>query len=119
MTIRAIDAAGDWLFGQGKQCYRVGAAAVYQDIDTALRVFLGECFFDTAAGVDWLRLIGSSDANGIVVGCRQVIASRDGVTKINSVSPTRDVATRRLSVAYDVSTKYSLRAARAVAAPAP
>ncbi len=119
MSVRAIEkSTGDWTLGQGRQNYLSGLAEIEQDIATALKVFLGECFFDTTAGVDWWNLLGSRDgAEAIVLQCRRVIASRPGVTRINSVTPTSDGRTRRLTIAYDVSTVYSLRTANAVIVP--
>ena len=115
MSTRAIDSlTGDWTFGQGRQNYLTGAAEINQDIATALKVFLGECFFDTAFGVDWWNLIGGFDAPGIIMQCRRVISGRPGVTKITRVDATMDVRSRRLMIAYAVSTVFSLQTANTV-----
>lgn len=115
MSVRAIDKInGDWTFGQGRQNYLTGAAEIAQDIGTALKVFLGECFFATDFGVDWWNLIGSKDRQGIILQCREVIAARPGVTKINRVDAALDSRTRRLVVTYNVSTVYSLQAGDSV-----
>lgn len=114
MSVRAITGIadanpGDWTFGQGQQNYLTGEAEINQDIATALKIFLGECFFDTDAGVDWWNLIGGHSANNIVLQCRKVIAARPGVTKITSVTATLDARTRALLIAYNVSTVFSLQ----------
>ena len=114
MSIRAITGIadahpGDWTFGQGVQNYLTGAAEINQDIATALKVFLGECFFDTSFGVDWWNLIGGKNATNIVLQCRKVIAARPGVTKITSVTAALDARTRKLSISYNVSTVFSLQ----------
>lgn len=117
MSIRAIDVVtGDWTFGQGRQNYLTGAAEINQDIATALKVFLGECFFDTSFGVDWFNLIGgrAQAAQAIILQCRTVISKRSGVTKINSVTASLDAHTRRLSISYNVSTVYSLQTVNTV-----
>lgn len=121
MSVRAIDkATGDWTFGQGLQNYISGEAEIAQDIATALRVFLGEWFADTAFGVDWWNLLGRKNgAEAIVLACRRVIASRPGVTRINRVVPSLDVRTRRVTISYDVSTVYSLRTVNSVAVITP
>lgn len=113
--IRAIDASGDFSFGQGRQNYLSGEAEINQDIATALKVFLGECFFNTSAGVDWWNLLGKSDLAGILLQCRAVIASRAGVTKITSVNAYLNALTRALIVDYKVSTIFSLQTANSVA----
>ena len=113
MSVRAIDkATGDWTFGQGRQNYLTGNAEIAQNIRTALLIFLGEWFADTSIGVDWWRLTGGRDANAIVVACRKVIAGVDGVTKINSVDVT--LVGRKLSVAYNVATVFSLQTVNTV-----
>lgn len=108
MSFRALDSNGDWTIGNGLQNYLVEEAAISADINTALRVFLGECFFALEAGVDWWNLIGSKDEAGIILQCRQVIANRTGVVRINSVTTTltRD---RSLFVTYDVDTIFTRR----------
>lgn len=109
MKIRATDATGDWTFGHGKSNYRVGVAAIIQDIDTALHVFLGECFWATDFGVDWWNLIGEKAPQAqqnILLQCREVIQSRVGVSKINSVSVEFSSYRRNLTLTYDVSTVF-------------
>lgn len=109
MKIRALDSSGDWVFGQGKGSYAAGLDAVLQDIDTALHIFLGECFWDVDFGVDWFNLIGAKAPvaqQNIIAQCRKVIASRQGVSKINSVNVTFTNYRRSLSVVYDISTIF-------------
>lgn len=119
MSVRAIDpVTKDWTWGQGRQNYLTGEAEINQDIATALRVFLGECFFDTTFGVDWWNLLGGKGtAAAIVLQCRKVIAARSGVTKINRVDASVDSRTRSLRVSYNVSTVYSLQTVNSVSIP--
>lgn len=115
MSSRAIDAlTGDWTFGQGRQNYLTGAAEINQDIATALKVFLGECFFDTSFGVDWWNLIGGYDPKGIIMQCRRVISGRPGVTRITRVDAELDARTRAMTIAYSVSTVFSLQTVNTV-----
>lgn len=118
MSVRAITGIadanpGDWTFGQGQQNYLTGEAEINQDIATALKVFLGECFFDTSFGVDWWNLIGGRNAAAIVLQCRKIIAARPGVTKITSVFAALD-ASRALRISYNVSTVFSLQTVNTV-----
>lgn len=109
MKIRALDASGDWVFGQGKGSYLVGVEAIIQDIDSALHIFLGECFWTMTFGVDWFNLIGAKAPiaqQNIILQCRQIIASRVGVTKINSVNVEFENFRRKLNITYDISTVY-------------
>jgi hypothetical protein len=109
MKIRALDADGDWVFGQGKGSYLVGVDAIIQDIDTALQLFLGECFWNMNFGVDWFNLIGAKAPiaqQNIILQCRQLISTRQGVTNINRVDVTFTDFRRSLSIVYDISTIY-------------
>ncbi len=106
-TFRALDSNGDWTFGAGLQSFAKGEASINADISTALRVFMGECFFALDAGVDWWNLLGSRDEQGVILGCRKVIAQREGVARINSVTSSLNRATRKLSVTYNIDTIYS------------
>jgi len=117
MIFRNLTANGDWTLGNGLQNYATAETAIALDIKTALRVFLGECFFDTGAGVDWWNLLGGKDQVGILLQTRQVISSRDGVTKINSVDAYLDRTTRRLSISYNIDTVYSRNLTNTVTVP--
>jgi len=109
MKIRALDSNGDWVFGQGKGSYVTGVKAIIEDIDTALHIFMGEIFWQTTFGVDWFNLIGGKAPQvqqNIILQCRQIIASREGVTKINSVTVTFTSYRRNLNIVYDISTVF-------------
>ena len=58
MSVRAIDDNRDWQFGQSKQSYKVGIEETAQMIKTRVLSFLGDCFFATQEGIDWLNLLG-------------------------------------------------------------
>lgn len=109
MKIRALDSNGDWVFGQGRGSYFVGLDAIIQDIDTALHIFLGECFWDMTFGVDWFNLIGAKAPiaqENIVLQCRQIISTRIGVSRINFVEVNFVNFRRELNIRYDISTIY-------------
>ena len=108
-SFRAIDGNNDWQFGGGKSSYFNEEQAIDADIQTALQIFLGECFFATKDGVDWWNLIGGrnpSAQQGIILQCRTVILGRYGVVKVNSISPVLDQQ-RNLVVNYNVDTIYT------------
>lgn len=109
MKTRALDSEGDWVFGQGRGSYFVGIDEIIQDIETALQIYLNECFWRMDFGVDWFNLIGAKAPiaqQNIIIQCRQMIASRWGVTKINRVDVTFTDYRRFLSIVYDISTIY-------------
>lgn len=117
MIFRSLNSDGDWTLGNGLQNYAHDEAAIALDISTALKVFLGECPWATDAGVDWWNLLGGKDQVNLLLQTRQVIASRDGVTKITSVEAFLDRATRRLAVTYKVDTIYSRNLTNTVLVP--
>lgn len=117
MSFRALDSSSDWQFGAGLQSYFTDERAINADISTALKVFLGECFFALDAGVDWWNLIGGKDEQGIILQCRTVIAQRAGVARINSVTASLDRSTRKLTVTYNVDTIYSQSISNSVTVP--
>ena len=97
------------MFGQGKGSYLAGVEAIIQDIDTALQISLGEAFWAMTFGVDWFNLIGGEAPiaqQNIILQTRQIIISRTGVTKINSVTVTFVDYRRSLRIVYDISTIF-------------
>lgn len=104
---RALDQTGDWSFGNGREDYATAQAAVVLDIATALRTFLGECFFATNFGVDWWNLLGTNDEAAIILQCRQLIASRENVTKINFVTAAINSRSRLLQITFNINTVFS------------
>lgn len=117
MSFRALTNGGDFTWGKGVQNYLQAEAAIVADIKTALKTFLGEAFWAVDFGVDWWNLLGGKSQEAIVLQCRQIIASRDGVTKINSVAAALDSRTRQLSVTFNIDTIYSRNAIQTVAIP--
>ena len=108
ILFRALNQAGDWQWGYGFQSYFANQSAINADIATALKTFLGECWFATNLGVDWLNLIGAKNPAAmaaIVLQTRTVINSRNGVTAINSVIPQMNG--RSLTITYNINTIYS------------
>ena len=104
-TVRAL-IAGDWTFGSGKNNYIVGNAAVAQNIKTRLQSFLGDCFFDTTAGLDWFNLVGSKSQIALQLAISSTILNTIDVTGILALSVSLN-AQRILSVSYQVQTTYS------------
>ena len=121
MIFRGIDGTGDWQFGNGVGSYFTNAAAINANIRTALMVFLGECFFNLNAGVDWWNLLGGKNPAaqaGIILQCRTIISASYGVVRINSVTPQLNTRTRRLTVTYDINTIFTRNLTGSVNLPA-
>lgn len=109
-TFRSLDTTGDWVFGGGRSSYATGNTAIQMDIKTALQIFMGECFWDTAFGVDWWNLLGGKNPSAqasIILQVRTVILGVVGVTQINSVSVSQNSTSRTLSISYSINTIFS------------
>jgi len=103
MIIRALNGTGDWEFGKGKNDYKRGLNAITQNIKTRLMSFLGDCFFDTTAGIDWFNLLGGKDRLALELAIATTILNTRNVTglKLLDVSETPN---RRITIRYRVQT---------------
>lgn len=106
MRIRAVDGNGDWLFGKGQNDYVTRQAAVRQNIESRLREFLGDSFWNVGGGVDWFNLLGSKNPVAINLAVSAVILNTADVTGVRQASVSLDVA-RKLSVKYVATSIFS------------
>jgi hypothetical protein len=105
MIVRGIDANNDWLYGKGRNDYRANVDAVAQNIKTRLQSFLGDCFFQTDAGIDWFNLLGSKDRLQLQLSINATILNTQDVTGIILVSSNL-TQNRVFSIQYQVQTSY-------------
>lgn len=108
MIVRQIDGNNDWAWGKGKNDYKSGVDAIAQSLKTRLQSFLGDCFFDEDAGVDWFNVLGSKDTTEASLAIAQVILNTEDVTRIVDLELNLDENTREVSIRYDVETIYGL-----------
>lgn len=106
MIVRTIDTIGDWTFGKGKNNYRKDNDAITQNIKTRLLSFLGDCFFDVTAGIDWFTFLGSKNQLALNLAISAVILNTEFVTGILQLSVNLNTD-RNFSVSYRVQTTYS------------
>lgn len=106
--VRAIDTSGDWLFGKGRNDYKRDNLAIVQNIGTRLNSFLGDCFFDMGAGIDWFNLLGSKELLTLELSISTVILNTADVTGLLQLSTELNPTTRVFSVSYRVSTTFSV-----------
>ena len=113
MIFRGLDSNGDWQFGQGLQSYVSGEAAIGLNIKTRLLSFLGNCFFDMLAGINWFIYFGTpGQQQQILLSVKAVILQSYGVTKVNNVtlnelSNGSMILTFNIFDLYSPSTPYS------------
>lgn len=106
MTIvRSLDLNHDWNFGRGRNDYISDLDAVAQDVQTRLYSFLGDCFFDITAGVDWFNLLGGKSKTDIEIAINTVILNTNNVTGLLEISSTLN-DNRGITVIYSVQTVF-------------
>lgn len=108
MRFRAIGSDGNWLYGKGQNDYLRNNAAVAASIQTRLLSFLGNCFFDLGAGIDWFTFLGGKDTLGLSLAVSAVILNTPNVTGLNQFSLVLDPASRLITIKYQVQTVYSV-----------
>lgn len=105
MKVRALTTLHDWTFGKGLNNYLSGAAAVTQDINTRLNSYLGDCFFDQGAGINWFGFVGGKNELGLNLAISSTILNTEGVLTMNQLSLIL-TSTRQFLVQYSVNTIY-------------
>ena len=87
MLFRGLDANNDWQFGRGLESYVSNEQAVGLNIKTRILSFLGNCFFDILAGINWFVYFGTpGQSQQILLSTQAVILQSYGVTKVNNIN---------------------------------
>lgn len=106
MIFRNLTPAGDWSFGAGKSNYIDQNAAIGLNIKTRLQSWVGDCFFDMQAGIDWTNRLGSKNQRRLLeMDLRRVILRSYGVTGIMSFDTV--LVGRKFTANYSVNTIFS------------
>lgn len=106
MIFRGQTDEQDWTFGQGKQAYLSGTAAIIKNIQTRLQTYYTECFFNAEIGVDWFNLLGQKSPDLLILAIKKEISNCYGVTLVTDVRYTVD-KDRNITIYYTVDTIYS------------
>ena len=106
MITRSIDSNNDWNFGKDKQDYLADKEALPQNIKTRIQSFVGDCYFDLSAGVDWFNLLGTKKIDALKNAITRVILNTTGVLSLESLELSLDDQ-RRLNITYRVSSIWS------------
>lgn len=106
MIFRSLDNDGDWRFGAGKQCYAKNDSAIILNLETSLKTFLSECFFDPNVGLPWFSLIDSRNKDIIVLSIKAAMVESYGIVKVQEIQYTWNDL-RELVIDYTIDTIYS------------
>ena len=82
MRFRNLTIDGDWCFGKGRNSYLQNNEALMLNIKTRLLCFLGDCFFDTEAGIDWWNLLGGKNLKSLLASIQRVVLRSSNVKRI-------------------------------------
>ena len=105
--VRTLSESNDFTYGNNLSGYRQTNAAIGQQIQCRLNQYLGECFFDTQAGINWLGYMGSKNPVGLNLAIASVILNTTGVLGINTLVFNLDHETRIFTINWDVSTVFT------------
>lgn len=106
MIFRNLDANGDWTFGQGLSNYAKAELAIDLNIKTRILSWVGNCFFDLPAGIDWLTRLDKGQQQNLVNDLTALILQSYGVVAVNSIGYNLD-AERVITVTYNIQTIYT------------
>jgi hypothetical protein len=110
MSVRALDANGDWTFGAGQNNYLTGLAEVIQNIQTDILSFYGDCFFDTSKGIDYYNLLGGRNTElplNLAISAAILNVMGGGVvTGVSQIALSLTDSTRTLTLAYEAVTVF-------------
>ena len=92
----AVDADGDLQIVAGDFVLLQGDAAITQECQTALSLFVGEYPFDVQFGADWPKLLSTKGITNAQVEAeiRRVLKTVQGVASVDAVKIARDEQTR-------------------------
>jgi hypothetical protein len=106
MIFRNLTEDHDWTFGAGLQNYVAENTAIGLNIKTRILSWVGDCFFDMDAGIDWVNRLGSKNQRVLLeLDLKRIISQSEGVTGI--VDFDTNLIGRNFSASYTVSTIYS------------
>lgn len=108
MRYRKLDANCDYTFGQSQNDFWVNVPqTVAQAVQTGLKLFQGEWFLDTSAGVPWRQnILGKYSSNAYDLILKAQILNTTGVQTLDSYISTEDAQTREVTVNATIDTIY-------------
>ena len=106
-AVRTLSPVHDWTYGNGLAGYLQGNAAIGQQIDCRLQLFLGEVFWATNEGIDWFGWLGGKNPAGLNLAISTVILNSYGVLGLNGNPYVVNDVLRTFQVKWDVTTVFS------------
>lgn len=107
MIIRKVDSENDWEFGKGLASYATDEQAVDENVKTRLLSWVGDCFFDLQAGIDWRARLDIGQQDELENELKTEILQSYGVVAVLSVDANFSGTTRLFDATYNIQTIYS------------
>lgn len=105
MLFRNLTPSNDWTFGSGLSNLTDKNQAIGLNVKTRLQSWVGDCFFDTGAGIDWVNRLGSKSQRALLEQeLRRVILQSFGVSGIAAFDST--LIGRNFSATFTINTIY-------------
>ena len=104
MLIRSLDANGDWNMGRGLQDFLTELAACELNLKTRLREWVGDCFWNLNAGVDYNNYLDIGTKNLLDLNIQRAILQSDGVVQLTNYVSV--LTLRELTVTASVQTVF-------------
>ena len=110
MISRALDAKNDIFLSRNRIALVSDGAEVVQHVRSRLLFYLGECTWDTSAGVPYFQRIFVKPLNlpQVEAILKAIVIQSPQVSKLTDFSMAYTSSTRRLVVAFEAETTYGV-----------
>ncbi len=106
MRIRNLDKNGDWTFGRSNSNYLKNEAGIFLDIETKLKEWYKDCFFELLNGIPWSIRLGSKNQKELLdKDILEIIRNVQGVLNVFDFQST--VLDRRYRCQMNIYTIFS------------
>lgn len=105
MKTRAVDGNWDWKMGKCLQDYTIGSLSVAYTVKMKVQSWLGDCFFDATAGIDWKNILGAKNTKEQAdVSIKDIILAEPEIVELtffeSSVEDRKYTCTMRFKTVY-------------------
>lgn len=110
MISRALDAKNDIFLNRNRIALVDEGAEVVQHVRSRILFYLGECPWDTTAGVPYFQRVFVKPLNlpQVEAILKAVVIQSPGVLKLTDFSMAYTSSTRQLAVAFEAETTYGV-----------
>lgn len=107
MIFRQLTTSGDWTFGAGTSGFAQAEQAINLNVQTLIKSWQGDCFFDLQAGINWKGLLNVGQQKNLNAALQNLLAAAYGVVQVRTSAVAFDPFDRSLTATYTVDTVYT------------